>query len=86
MPNGRCRLHGGNSTGARTKAGIGRIRAAATKHGGWSAESRAAMRATNELIRAARVDLAAARRAVDPMRPAPRSQSPRPVAPPTTLR
>lgn len=86
MPNGRCRLHGGKGTGARTKAGLDRIRAAATKHDGWSAESRAAMRATNESIRSTRADLLAARRALDPMHPAPRSQSPQPVAPPSLLR
>ena len=33
MPNGRCRLHGGLSTGAKTAAGIERIREAVTKHG-----------------------------------------------------
>ena len=86
MPNGRCRLRGGKSTGARTKAGMDRIRTAATKHGGWSAESRAAMRATDDLIRATRADLAAIKCAFDPMRAAPHSQSPRPVAPLTTLR
>ena len=37
MPNGRCRLHGGCSTGPRTKEGLERIRAARTKHGGKSA-------------------------------------------------
>ena len=35
MANGRCRLHGGKNTGACSKAGMDRIRAAATKHGGW---------------------------------------------------
>jgi hypothetical protein len=33
MKNGRCRLHGGLSTGARTPEGIERIRRAVTKHG-----------------------------------------------------
>jgi hypothetical protein len=33
MPNGRCRLHGGLSTGPKTAAGIERIRQAATKYG-----------------------------------------------------
>src|SRR5690349_15840532 len=33
MANGRCRLHGGKSTGPRTWEGIERIQAAATKHG-----------------------------------------------------
>ena len=39
MPNGRCRLHGGKSTGARTAEGIERIRAARTIHGGYGAEA-----------------------------------------------
>jgi hypothetical protein len=34
MPNGRCRLHGGSSTGPRTPEGLARIRAARTIHGG----------------------------------------------------
>jgi hypothetical protein len=33
MPNGRCRLHGGLSTGPKTVEGIERIRKAVTKHG-----------------------------------------------------
>jgi hypothetical protein len=33
MKNGRCRLHGGLSTGPKTVAGIERIRQAVTKHG-----------------------------------------------------
>lgn len=33
MGNGRCRLHGGLSTGARTRLGLERIRRAVTKHG-----------------------------------------------------
>ena len=33
MPNGRCRLHGGLSTGPKTAAGLESIRAARTKHG-----------------------------------------------------
>jgi hypothetical protein len=41
MPNGRCRLHGGLSTGPKTLAGIERIRRAVTKHGRYSNEARA---------------------------------------------
>jgi hypothetical protein len=41
MPNGRCRLHGGRSTGPRTKAGRQRIGAARTTHGWWTEEGRA---------------------------------------------
>jgi hypothetical protein len=33
MRNGRCRLHGGLSTGPKTAEGIRRIQAAVTKHG-----------------------------------------------------
>jgi hypothetical protein len=38
MSNGRCRLHGGLSTGPRTVAGIECIRRARTVHGRYSAE------------------------------------------------
>ena len=37
MPNGRCRLHGGLSTGPKTAEGINRIHKAVTKHGRYSA-------------------------------------------------
>jgi hypothetical protein len=41
MPqNGRCRLHGGLSTGPRTAEGLARLRAARTVHGCRSAEAR----------------------------------------------
>jgi hypothetical protein len=39
MANGRCRIHGGTSTGPRTAAGIERIRAAHLKHGLRTAEA-----------------------------------------------
>ncbi len=58
MPNGRCRMHGGPSTGPRTEAGKAKIRAVRTKHGRRSQASiasrrevRAAIRAIRELIR-----------------------------------
>ncbi|MGE0120954.1 MAG: HGGxSTG domain-containing protein [Dongiaceae bacterium] len=38
MANGRCRLHGGKSTGARTAAGVARCRTATLTHGHRSAE------------------------------------------------
>lgn len=41
MPNGRCRMHGGSSTGARTAEGLARCRTAAWKHGGRDAATRA---------------------------------------------
>jgi hypothetical protein len=40
MANGRCRMHGGLSTGARTAEGLERIRVAVTTHGHYSAENR----------------------------------------------
>jgi hypothetical protein len=39
MRNGRCRLHGGLSTGPKTAAGIEAIRRARTKHGYYSKEA-----------------------------------------------
>ncbi len=39
MANGRCRLHGGLSTGPKTAAGIERIQRAITKHGRYSKSS-----------------------------------------------
>jgi hypothetical protein len=41
MPNGRCRLHGGKSTGPRTPEGLMRSRRARWKHGYYSAEAKA---------------------------------------------
>ena len=38
MSNGRCRMHGGSSTGPRTAEGLARIRAARTTHGMRTAE------------------------------------------------
>ena len=43
MANGRCRMHGGMSTGPRTAEGIARCTAAATKHGRRNAQARAAV-------------------------------------------
>ncbi len=40
MSNGRCRLHGGLSTGPKTPEGLARIVAARTVHGGYGAEMR----------------------------------------------
>jgi hypothetical protein len=41
MANGRCRMHGGRSTGPRTPEGLARLAAARTRHGAYNAESRA---------------------------------------------
>ena len=51
MANGRCRLHGGKSTGARTPEGLERTRRARLKHGGCSAEVREASRLRGEANR-----------------------------------
>ncbi len=40
MANGRCRFHGGLSTGPRTVEGLERLRAARTVHGAWGREGR----------------------------------------------
>ena len=54
MPNGRCRMHGGASTGPRTAEGMARMRAAKTKHGRHTAEAVAFRRWVAGLLRAAR--------------------------------
>ena len=41
MFNGRCRCHGGKSTGPRTQEGLQRLRAARTVHGFYGEEGRA---------------------------------------------
>lgn len=54
MPNGRCRLHGGKSTGPRTAEGMERLRAARTIHGRHSAENRRLRAMVRELMRQSR--------------------------------
>ncbi len=51
MRNGRCRLHGGKSTGPRTAEGRARCRAARWKHGLYCAEAVAERRRVRELLR-----------------------------------
>jgi hypothetical protein len=51
MPNGRCRMHGGLSTGPKTPEGLERCKRAPWKHGRYSAESRAEHRRLMQLIR-----------------------------------
>jgi hypothetical protein len=41
MPNGRCRFHGGKSTGPRTAEGLERSRKARLTHGYYTAEAKA---------------------------------------------
>ncbi|MEX0697775.1 MAG: HGGxSTG domain-containing protein [Dongiaceae bacterium] len=61
MPNGRCRFHGGKSTGPRSPEGLARCRRAGWKHGARSAEmaalraeARASLRRLDTLIAAAK--------------------------------
>jgi hypothetical protein len=51
MPNGRCRLHGGKSTGPRTAEGIERIRRAVTTDGRYTKAARAEHAQYRELLR-----------------------------------
>ncbi len=54
MPNGRCRLHGGPSTGPRTAEGLERMRRANTRHGRYSEENVRLMRYIRALAAEAR--------------------------------
>jgi len=54
MPNGRCRMHGGPSTGPRTPEGLARLRAARTRTGLHTADMVALRRALASLRRKAR--------------------------------
>jgi hypothetical protein len=56
MRNGRCRLHGGLSTGPKTQAGIEAIRKARTVHGHYSAAAIAQRRETREKRRQAKLE------------------------------
>ena len=51
MANGRCRMHGGKSTGPRTPEGLERSRKANWKHGYYSAESINMRWYTRQLLR-----------------------------------
>jgi hypothetical protein len=59
MRNGRCRMHGGTSTGPRTPEGIERIRRASWKHGRRSAAAIAERREAAQVRRELRALLAA---------------------------
>ena len=54
MANGRCRMHGGASTGPRTAEGLARSRRARWKHGLYSAEARAQQKLVLDLLRQSR--------------------------------
>jgi hypothetical protein len=51
MPNGRCRMHGGPSTGPRTPEGLERSRRARWKHGAYARETRDLLRSNRRLWR-----------------------------------
>ena len=57
MVNGRCRMHGGKSTGPRTPEGLERSRKANFKHGFYSAEVIAECRSMRQLLRNSRETL-----------------------------
>lgn len=50
MRNGRCRLHGGLSTGPKTREGRQRIRLALFKHGRYTKKAREERREYHELV------------------------------------
>lgn len=54
MKNGRCRMHGGKSTGPRTPEGLERSRKANFKHGFYSAEMIAQRKYIRQLLRKSR--------------------------------
>jgi hypothetical protein len=54
MSNGRCRLHGGKSTGPKTAEGIERIRRAVTKHGRYTKAAKAEKEHYRTLVRSCR--------------------------------
>ena len=62
MRNGRCRLHGGLSTGPKTLEGIERIRQAVTKHGRYSKQANAERKFYRALMQECRETLEAFRK------------------------
>ena len=59
MKNGRCKFHGGMSTGAKTPEGLERMRLANTKHGRYSKQAMAEQRLYRLLLRESRQLLSA---------------------------
>ena len=51
MPNGRCRMHGGKSTGPRTAQGLEQSRKARWRHGHYSAQAKGERREARVAIR-----------------------------------
>ena len=58
MGNGRCRLHGGQSTGPRTEAGLAAVAAAHTTHGLYGGDNRDYLRRMTAMLREGRAFLA----------------------------
>jgi hypothetical protein len=58
MANGRCRFHGGKSTGPRTPEGAERARQAALRHGFYTAEAKAQRRTARSALLGLRAALA----------------------------
>ena len=58
LPNGRCRFHGGLSTGPRTPEGLARSRRATWRHGRRSREARETRRQIKHLLKQCRATLA----------------------------
>jgi len=57
LPVGRCRLHGGSSTGPRTKEGLARLTASKIKHGRFTKEKREEARRRAQVGRELRAEL-----------------------------
>ena len=58
LPVGKCKFHGGHSTGPRTADGLSRLVASKTTHGKYTAQKRAAARRFAENGRQIRAELA----------------------------
>ncbi|MGA2883380.1 MAG: HGGxSTG domain-containing protein [Bryobacteraceae bacterium] len=69
MANGRCRLHGGLSTGPKTAEGIERIRRAVTKHGRYAKVAKTEQQRVRELLRQARTLLSELKRKPEILEP-----------------
>jgi hypothetical protein len=54
MLNGRCRMHGGASTGPRTETGLARSRRANWKHGWYSATAKLEAKLLHRFLRLCR--------------------------------
>jgi hypothetical protein len=59
MANGRCRMHGGPSTGPRTAEGLERSRRSRWKHGHYSAEAKQVRREARHQLQLLRLLIAA---------------------------